>query len=264
MGTAVTITLGQTAPDGETMRTAISSAIGHLHDMEALFSTFRPTSDISRINDEHLPRDQAHPFVREVLSECQRLKTASSGAFDHEANGLDPAGYVKGWAVQGAADHLERAGLDHFIIWAGGDILARTPEHAPHGWRVGIRHPADPAICFTDTELRNNAVATSGVYERGNHIVRRNDHDLTSVSIVGPDLGTADALATALMSTGVSNTQWLALYPEYHLIALDSANTIHTTRTPSHNRRPSPPRRQRLRRRAGNGRQTVHMRQRVR
>ncbi len=63
-------------------------------------------------------------------------------------------------------------------------------------------------------ELAQGAVATSGHYERGAHI-----HDpssgrpataLASVTVTGPDLGTADAYSTAAFALGDGAEAWLA------------------------------------------------------
>lgn len=229
MGTAVTVTLGDTVSQGERSKEVVSNTFRYLREMEGLFSTFRSSSDVSRIRDGRIPISQANVRVREVLEDCRHLKAATGGAFDHEASGLDPAGYVKGWAMEGAAKRLTRSGIDDFVIWAGGDVLARTPRGVSGSWRIGIRHPDDPAVCFSSVELRSEAVATSGMYERGNHIRRRSHHALTSVSIVGPDLGVADALATAVMSSGLTDIQWLTNYPAYRLIALDDDGIVHRT-----------------------------------
>ena len=54
--------------------------------------------------------------------------------------------------------------------------------------------------------LREGAVATSGAYERGAHIVDphtgRPPRGVLSVTVVGPDLATADAYATAAFAMG--------------------------------------------------------------
>lgn len=229
MGTAVTVTLGETVSQGQRSKEVVGNTFRHLREMEGLFSTFRSSSDVSRIRDGRLSTSRANVRVRAVLEDCRQLKFGTEGAFDHEAGSLDPAGYVKGWAMEGAAKQLIRSGIDDFVIWAGGDVLARTPHSASDGWSIGLRHPDDPAVCFSAVELRNDAVATSGMYERGNHIRRKSEHALTSVSIVGPNLGIADALATAVMSAGLEDIQWLTNFPDYRLIALDGTGTVHRT-----------------------------------
>ena len=52
----------------------------------------------------------------------------------------------------------------------------------------------------------NGAIATSGTYERGAHLIDPRSGEVRcragSASVTGPDLGLADALATALAVTG--------------------------------------------------------------
>jgi thiamine biosynthesis lipoprotein ApbE len=44
--------------------------------------------------------------------------------------------------------------------------------------------------------------------------------------IVGPDLGIADALATAVLAAGLRNIAWLANSPGYELLAVTSDRRI--------------------------------------
>src|SRR5207248_3932894 len=102
-------------------------------------------------------------------------------------------------------------------INAGGDIRVRgRPTPAPY-WRVGIRHPflrdkAAAVVAATDL-----AIATSGAYERGAHIVDphtgRPPGGILSVTVVGPDLATADAYATAAYAMGRAGVDGAARRP---------------------------------------------------
>jgi thiamine biosynthesis lipoprotein len=163
--------------------------------VDATFSTYRADSEISRLDRGEL--DDPHPLVREVLARCEELRVETGGLFDARAGGrLDPSGYVKGWAVErGAA-----CGRGRFLIDAGGDVLLRGT------WRVGIRHPYARDRLAAALVLTDCAVATSGTYERGAHIVDprtgRPATGLSSVTVVGRDLGTADAFATAAFVAG--------------------------------------------------------------
>jgi len=69
--------------------------------------------------------------------------------------------------VEAAGRILTRARARRFHINSGGDVLLRgdTP------WRVGIRHPFERDSLACVVELSHGAVATSGGYERGTHIV---------------------------------------------------------------------------------------------
>jgi len=191
------------APDG---------VFAWLRFVDATFSTYRPESEISRLGRGELALALAHPLVREVLDRCETLRTATDGAFDVRAplpGLLDPSGLVKGWALERAAALLEAAGARRFLIDAGGDVVLRGGP-----WRVGIRHPHRRDRLAAVLTLRDCAVATSGAYERGPHIVEpRTGGPATgalSVTIVGPDLGTADAYATAAFALGERGPSWTA------------------------------------------------------
>ena len=68
-------------------------------------------------------------------------------------------------------------------------------------WRVGIQHPLERYRIAAVVEARDLAFATSGTYERGEHVIdphtRRTPGGVLSVTITGPDLATADAYATS-------------------------------------------------------------------
>ncbi|WP_130340913.1 FAD:protein FMN transferase [Micromonospora kangleipakensis] len=104
-------------------------------------------------------------------------------------------------------------------------------------WRIGIRHPWDPSatcLVLSGTDL---AVATSGVYERGQHVLdpRRGAPapGLRSVTVVGADLGVADAYATAAVAMGPSGIGWLDRLPDHlHAVVTDDARLLHSTRLP--------------------------------
>jgi FAD:protein FMN transferase len=169
--------------------------------VDATFSTYRPDSEISRLDRGEL--GDPHPLVREVLDRCEELRVETGGLFDVRAGGrLDPSGYVKGWAVERAAAF----GRGRFLIDAGGDIVLRGR------WRVGIRHPYQPGRLAAAITVADCAVATSGAYERGPHILDprtgRPAAGLASVTVLGRDLGTADAYATAAFASG--DPRWIA------------------------------------------------------
>ena len=178
--------------------------------VDATFSTYRADSEISRLDRGELSEADAHPLVREVLARCEELRERTGGYFDARASGrLDPSGLVKGWAVDRAAVLLDAAGCRRFCIDAGGDLVLRGGP-----WHVGIRHPRRRRKVAAVIAVSDAAVATSGAYERGAHIVdpvgRRAPAGALSVTIVGPDLATADAYATAAFAMGGAGPHWTA------------------------------------------------------
>jgi thiamine biosynthesis lipoprotein len=81
-------------------------------------------------------------------------------------------------------------------------------------WRVGIQHPLERDRVAAVVQARDLAIATSGAYERGEHVIdphtRRPPTDVLSVTVTGPDLATADAYATAAFAMGSRGGRWTA------------------------------------------------------
>ena len=82
-------------------------------------------------------------------------------------------------------------------------------------FRTAHESATEPAPAVA--EVRNQAVATSGAYERGDHIrvpgTGAAAYGLRSATVVGPDLGTADAYSTAAFALGPAAADWCATLP---------------------------------------------------
>jgi thiamine biosynthesis lipoprotein len=190
---------------------ALDDAFAHLHRVDATFSPFLADSEISRLDAGRLARDDASPVVRAVLDRCEELRRATGGWFDVRATGrLDPSAFVKGWAVEGAAAILARAGARDYCVNAGGDLRVGGGGT----WRVGIQHPLERDRVAAVLAARDLGVATSGAYERGAHVVDprtgRPPEGVLSVTVVAPDAGLADAYATAAFAMGRDGPAWTA------------------------------------------------------
>jgi thiamine biosynthesis lipoprotein len=223
MGTAVSFQVrGQEHPG------AIGAAVAWLHAVDADFSTYRPDSAVCRFDRGELVRSGAGEDLRWVLRRCDELRLETDGYFDAYATGpFDPSGLVKGWAVQRAAGMLRAAGVDEFCINAGGDIVTAGR------WRVGIRHPHDAQVLAAVIEVEDMAVATSGLYERGAHVVAPHSgcapEGVLSVTVVGPELGTTDAYATAALAMGVRGAAWTLGLADHEAMTIRADETVLTT-----------------------------------
>ena len=214
MGTTVSIELAEDRPEDE-LRGLIDGVCDWLHEVDARFSTYKADSEVSRLGRGEIRLDDCSPDLRHVLEACADLWRDTDGYFDAYASGsLDPSGYVKGWSVEVASARLLAAGSHDNYINAGGDIRMRG--HHPEGgpWRVGIRHPWEADKVSWVLAVTDGAVATSGTYERGDHVrnprTGKAARGLRSVTVVGPDLALADAYATAALAMGESGVAWLA------------------------------------------------------
>jgi thiamine biosynthesis lipoprotein len=214
MGTAISLEIADPLPPAVTDGLA-DDVFAWMREVDERFSTYKETSEISRIDAGTLPPAEASTPVGDVLAICADLWRETDGYFDvYATGGLDPSGYVKGWAVQVASDRLLAAGASNHCLNAGGDVRVRGHARPGEPWRVGVRHPFDAhSLCFVlaATDL---AIATSGTYERGRHVVdprrRLPAAGLRSVTVTGPDLGRADAFATAAVAMGEAGLSWLA------------------------------------------------------
>jgi FAD:protein FMN transferase len=222
MGTVVSFDVRDDAPAAA----AVGAACAWLHEVDRAFSTHRDDSTISRLDRGELLVADAGEHIQHVLTACAELHRQTGGAFDVRAAGrLDPSAYVKGWAAQRAAVILESHGLRHFQINAGGDVVVRGDAGPPgQGWRIGIRHPRQPGNLAAVARLRDTSIATSALYERGNHIVDAADDGpqagSTSVTVVADDLGWADGWATALFAAGAGRLALLEAHPEIEAILI--------------------------------------------
>jgi len=197
--------------------------------IDATFSTYKADSEVSRIARGELAVEDAHPLVREVLARCDELRKETDGYFDAHAGGeLDPSGLVKGWSVDRAVEILESAGVQDLAVNAGGDMRVRG-----RAWRVGIQHPLDRQAVAAVVESDDLAIATSGAYARGEHVLNphtgRAPGDVLSVTVTGPDLATADAYATAAFAMGKRGPHWTARLRGYEAMTILADRTVLTT-----------------------------------
>ncbi len=100
-------------------------------------------------------------------------------------------------------------------------------ERAPGlPWRIGVQHPRerDRVAAVLHAPPDGLAVATSGAYERGAHIVDphtgRPPSGVLSVTVAGPELGTADAYATAAFAMGTDGPAWTATLGAYAALTI--------------------------------------------
>jgi thiamine biosynthesis lipoprotein len=190
----------------------LNKAIARLHHLDAVFSTYREDSPISRMaRKEQVDYDAE---IAEVLDRCREVEAETDGWFTAYPDGrLDPSGWVKGWAIQEASRLLSEAGAEDHCVTGGGDVQA-VGEAAPgRPWRIGIADPLRAGQLATVVEARDLAVATSGVAERGSHII--NPHtgkpaeDLLSMTLIGERIARVDAWATAAFAMGpVLGLKW--------------------------------------------------------
>jgi thiamine biosynthesis lipoprotein len=166
-----------------------------------------------------------------VLDLCADVQAATDGCFTALTDGgLDPTGLVKGWAIERASHILRSNGAANHAINGGGDIQLAGEASPGEPWTVGIADPADRQRILTTVTGRDFAVATSGVAERGPHIIDpftgQPASKLLAATVVGPSLTYADAYATAAFVMGPAALDWAERIPGYELIVVTPDSAI--------------------------------------
>jgi thiamine biosynthesis lipoprotein len=233
MGTAISIDLRDPGVDGQ----VVEAAFDWLREVDARFSPYQPASEISRLGRGELTVEECHADVGEVLSLCEDLRRETGGVFNawhcRPDGRLDPSGVVKGWAVERAAEILTGGGGRNFCLNAGGDVVIRGEAEPGRPWRIGIRHPNDAHALAAVVQGYDLAVATSGAYERGDHIVDARTgippRALLSLTVAGPSLTMADAFATVGFAMGLEGIAWVASRPGYAPYAVTSEGRVQYT-----------------------------------
>jgi thiamine biosynthesis lipoprotein len=233
MGTVVSFVVDPGPLGKREVSAALREACAELHRIDDFYSLWKPASAFSRFVRGELSIEELPAEATEVLEACESARRFTGGLFDPWSlpGGLDPSGYVKGWAAGRARDVLVGAGLRAGLVNAGGDIASFGGPGPGRCWRVGIRHPwrGDALACVIET---NGALATSGSYERGRHLVDPRSGqaslEVVSATVVGPDPGLADAFATALAVGGARGASWLASLEDYgaYVIGLDGSEVV--------------------------------------
>lgn len=187
----------------------------YLRWVDSNFSPFKKESEVEKINEGKLRPQDYSPEMKEIWKMAEELKEKSKGYFNiKNPNGkIDPSGIVKGWAVKNAANILRLLGRKEFFVDAGGDA-----EIAGGPWTWGIRNPFNKSENIKILSLSDCGIATSGTYERGNHIYNPitgsfNIPDIVSLTVIGKDVYEADSFATPAFAMGVPGIEFIERLP---------------------------------------------------
>jgi FAD:protein FMN transferase len=172
------------------------------------FSTYKDTSEISRINRHELSLAEASEDMKTIFALSEQTQLETNGYFNIQHNDTyDPSGVVKGWSIYNAAQIIRENGFQNFYVDAGGDIQMSGSNDQDENWRVGIRNPFNPEEIVKVLSITDRGVATSGTYVRGQHIYNPLAEgqlitDILSLTVIGPDIYEADRFATAAFAMG--------------------------------------------------------------
>ncbi len=169
----------------------------------------------------HLPSETELDAARATLGAYNYDATARQFRKRQAAASIDLGGIAKGYAVALVASELGDMGVRNALIDLGGNLHCLGSASGQSGWRVGIRDPLDKERYFARVLLKDQAVATSGSYERFvtidgkryGHIMNpatgRPAEGLLSATVVGADATLCDGLSTALFVLGPDDAEAL-------------------------------------------------------
>ncbi|MGW8394313.1 FAD:protein FMN transferase [Pseudoduganella sp. HUAS MS19] len=102
---------------------------------------------------------KANPRMADLHFDGHRITSSNRSVM------LDLGGYAKGYALDRAAQILRQAGVKAALVNVGGNAIALgQPGSRP--WMVGIRNPRGPEMVARVALHHNEAIGTSGDYER--------------------------------------------------------------------------------------------------
>ena len=196
-------------------------SVGYLYDFRAR----RRPSD-----EEIAARLDAIDYRHVILDE-----NASTIRFKTPGVRINLGGIAKGYAVERAAALLRGRGVRHAVLNAGGDTRV-LGDRRGRPWVVGIRHPRGDGEVVTRLPLVDEAISTSGDYERFfeedgrryHHILNprtgRPTEGVLSVTVIGPDATITDGLSTTLFVLGPEAGLELIerAFPGYEAVIVDS------------------------------------------
>ncbi len=151
---------------------------------------------------------------------------------------INLGGIAKGYAVEQAVKLLRSRGILHGIVTAGGDSRL-LGDRRGQPFMVGIRDPRNEGEVVLTIPLEDEAISTSGDYERYfeedgkryHHIIEPMTGEpaggIRSATIVGPDAVLTDALSTSVFVLGVDRgLRLIATLPDYEGIVIDAEGRL--------------------------------------
>lgn len=196
--------------------------------------------------DYHVPDDDT---LKEKLaladaSKVKYDKDTRKISFDQDGMEIDLGGIAKGYTSSQIMQIYQDCGVTSGLVNLGGNVQALGCKTDGSKWRVAIQSPDDTEAYLGILELEDQAVITSGGYERYfeedgvtyHHIIDPAtgypaDSGLISVTIVSDDGTLADGLSTSLFIMGEEKAAqfWRENSDEFEAIMETSDGKLYVT-----------------------------------
>src|SRR5262245_19697626 len=193
--------------DSRVAKWACETVLKEVERLSLVFNTRIPTSEISRL--EANPGLSRSRELDEVLDAYDYWERRTDGVFSIRSDGPDTPRNVdalgKAYIIDRASKAVRKAwpSIHSLLLNIGGDIVTWG-----RAWKIAIADPHawyDNARPIATISLYDAAVATSGTYARGAHLMDGRSRQFvktdTAATVVASDAVTANALATTLCLT---------------------------------------------------------------
>lgn len=155
---------------------------------------------------------------------------------------IDLGGIAKGYTSQRIAKIYKKDGVKSGVISLGGNVQAIGTKTDGSRWKVGVQSPDDTESMIGAYEAADEAVITSGAYERYfekdgktyHHIIdpatgKPSEKDLKSVTIISKNGTLSDTLSTTLFVMGKDKaiSYWKEHSKEFNMILVDENNKVY-------------------------------------
>lgn len=194
----------------------------------------------------HVPEEAELESARELLGMEQIRFEDEKKEIVLERSGMaiDFGGIAKGYTSSRVIDIFREHGIKKGIISLGGNVQTLGTREDGKRWRIAIKDPEDAEQYIGIVEVSDEAVVTSGGYERYfeengqsyHHIIDPGtgfpaDSGLSSVTIVSSDGTLADGLSTALFIMGFQKAEeyWKAYSAQFEMILVREDGTLAVT-----------------------------------
>ncbi len=192
-------------------------------------------------------RERRRPDDATTEAERQRInfryvtldKAKGTVSFEQQGVRINLGGIAKGYVVERGGDILRQHGVDNGVVTAGGDSRL-IGDRRGRPWMIGIRDPRKDGEVAISVPLEDEAISTSGDYERFfdedgiryHHIIKpssgRPVEGVHSATVLGPDAVMTDALSTSVFVMGVDEgLKLIGCLPDYEAIVIDAAGQIY-------------------------------------
>jgi thiamine biosynthesis lipoprotein len=186
--------------------------------------------------------DEATVEAERVNIDFRHVKLDSAAGtvrFDQRGVRINLGGIAKGYVVERGVDILRQHGVEYGVVTAGGDSRL-LGDRRGRPWMIGIRDPREDGEVAISVPLEDEAISTSGDYERYfdedgmryHHIIKpssgRPVEGIHSATVIGPDAVMTDALSTAVFVMGVDEgLKLIGCLPDYEAIVIDANGQIY-------------------------------------